>query len=66
MKVLAVSDDVAEATGARSTAAWLADQTRDAHGDVRRSAGLADALKSRWVQVGETLAPVASTSPRPG
>ena len=32
MRVLAVSDDIADATGDRSTATWLADQTKDAHG----------------------------------
>ena len=48
MRVLAVADDVAEATGARSTAAWLADETRDAHGRLRADARLAVALDSRW------------------
>ena len=37
MRVLAAADDVAEATGARSTAAWLAVETRDAVGSVNHS-----------------------------
>ena len=32
LRVLAASDDIAEATGDRSTAAWLAHQTREATG----------------------------------
>jgi hypothetical protein len=56
MRVLAVADEVAEATGDRSTAAWLSTETRDAHGTVRRSATLATALESRWVQVADALA----------
>ena len=51
MKVLAVGDDIAEATGDRSTAAWLATKTRDAHGAVRATAKLAVALETRWTQV---------------
>jgi hypothetical protein len=38
------SDDIAEETGDRSTAAWLATQTRDNHGTVRRHAALAASL----------------------
>src|SRR5262245_29780277 len=56
MKVLANADDVAETTGARSTAAWLADQTRDAHGTIRRHAALAAALDQRWHQTDQALA----------
>ena len=55
LRVLAVSDDIAEETGDRSTATWLADQTKDAHGTVRRDAALASALDSRWVQTADTL-----------
>ena len=44
LRVLAVADDIAIETGARSTAAWLADQTRQAHGTVRRHSALAGAL----------------------
>ena len=55
LKVLAASDDIAEATGDRSTATWLANQTRDAHGTVRRKAALARALASRWAQTADAL-----------
>ena len=48
-------DDIAEATGDRSTATWLATQTRDAHGTVRRHAALASALDSRWTQTADAL-----------
>ena len=41
LRVLAASDDIAEETGDRSTATWLAHQTRDNHGTVRRHAALA-------------------------
>ena len=55
LKVLAASDDIAEATGDRSTASWLANQTREAHGTVRRKAVLARALASRWAQTADAL-----------
>jgi hypothetical protein len=51
MAVLAVGDDIAEATGDRSTAAWLATKTRDAAGTVRANAKLAVALETRWTRV---------------
>jgi len=38
LRVLAASDDIAEATGDRSTAAWPATASRDAHSTVRRRA----------------------------
>ena len=53
--MLAASDDIAEATGDRSTAAWLATQTREAHGTVRRHAALAAALGSQWNQTADAL-----------
>ena len=55
MRVLAVSDDIAEETGDRSTAAWLATQTRDAPGTIRRHASLADSLGSQWTQTAHAL-----------
>ena len=55
LRVLAVADDIAEETGDRSTAAWLAHQTRDAHATVRRHAALASALESRWVWTAQAL-----------
>ena len=54
MRVVAASGDVAEATGARSTAAWLAVETRDVH----QSSRLAEALGSRWQGVGDAFGPV--------
>ena len=48
LRVLAASDDISVETGDRSTAAWLATQAREAHGTVRRDAGLASALAARW------------------
>jgi len=51
MNVLAVGDDIAEATGDRSAAAWLATKTRDAAGAIRANAKLAVALETRWTQV---------------
>lgn len=56
MRVLASADDVAEETGDRSTAAWLATATRDGRGSVRRRQALAKALDARWTQVGAALA----------
>ena len=44
LRVLAASDDIAEETGDRSTATWLAHQTRDDHGTVRRHAAFAPSL----------------------
>ncbi len=55
LRILAASDDVAEVTGARSAAEWVADQTRRAHGVVRRDAVLAEALGSRWTRVAHAL-----------
>ena len=55
LRLLAASDDVADATGARSTATWLADETRDAHGAVRQLEALAAALDERWVHVRDAL-----------
>ena len=47
------SVDVADETGARSTATWLADETRDAHGTVRNRAVLAKALDQRYRHVAD-------------
>ena len=55
LRVLAASDDIAEETGDRSTATWLAHQTREAHGTVRRHAALAAALGSQWTQTADAL-----------
>ena len=56
LRVLAAADDIALETGARSTAAWLADTTRDNHGTVLRSARLAAAVDDRYRHVGAALA----------
>ncbi len=55
LRVLGASDDIAEETGDRSTAVWLATQTRDNHGTVRRHAALAAALGSTWTQTANAL-----------
>ena len=55
LRVLAASDDIAGETGDRSTATWLAHQTREAHGTVRRHAALASSLGSRWAQTADAL-----------
>ncbi len=48
--------DVADETGARSTATWLADETREAHGTVRNRAVLATALDERYPHLADSLA----------
>ena len=55
LRVLAASGDIAEVTGDRSTATWLATQTRDSHGTVRRHAALAASLGSTWTQTADGL-----------
>src|SRR5215207_3296350 len=64
MRVLVAADDVAESTGARSTAHWLADATRDDVGPVRRLSALAEALDERWTEVGAALASGAVNVPQ--
>ena len=56
LRVLATADDIAEATGDRTTASWLATATRDAHGRVRADATLAAALDQRWTQTAAAFA----------
>ena len=62
---LAAADDIAVETGARSTAAWLADTTRDAHGTVLRSARLA-ARGRRPLSARRCRARPRQGQPRPG
>ncbi len=50
LRVLAVSDDVADDDGARSPAAWLAHHTLASHGAALADARVADALEHRWSQ----------------
>src|SRR5829696_7095342 len=64
MRVLVVAEDIAEATGARSTTHWLADATRNDVGPVRRLSALADALDERWTEVGAALASGAVNLPQ--
>jgi hypothetical protein len=64
MRVLAVADDIAVEAGARSTAHWLADATRDNIGPVRRLSVLAEALDQRWTEVGAALAEGAVNVPQ--
>ncbi len=56
LRVLAAADDIAIETGDRSTAHWLATQTRDNPGTLRRHAALADALDRRWTGVADAFA----------
>ena len=56
LRALATADDIAEATGERTTASWLATATRDAHGRVRADARLAQALDQRWTQTAAAFA----------
>src|SRR3954454_15792930 len=56
LRILASAEDVAESTGARTAAAWLAEETRDAPGTVRRDPAPAAALHRRWERVGAALA----------
>ena len=55
MRVLATSDEIAEVTGARSPAHWLADATRDSITITRRAVGLARVLDEQWTQVAAAL-----------
>ena len=55
LRVLAASDDIAEVSGDRSTATWLATKTREAHGTVRRHVALAASLGSRWTRTADAL-----------
>ncbi len=64
MRVLAASDDIAVETGARSTAHWLADATRDRLGTTRQAAELGKALQEQWTQVGDALADGAVNVPQ--
>ena len=56
LRVLAAADDIAIETGDRSTAHWLAAQTRDNPGTLRRHAALAEALDQRWADVADAFA----------
>ena len=65
LQLLAASSvDVADETGARSTATWLADETREGHGTVRNRAVLARALDERYRQVADALAAGVVNTPQ--
>lgn len=56
LRVLAVSGDVAEATGARDAALWLAADRNLDHSSARADLGLAAILEERWPDVAAALA----------
>ncbi len=56
LRILAVADDVAEQSGARSAGAWLDHRVRLGYAAAARSDRLAAALDSRWHQVAAALA----------
>lgn len=56
LRVLAVADDIAVETGDRSVASWLATETRDHPGTLRRHAALAEALDTRWSHTASAFA----------
>ena len=56
LRILAVSDEVAAETGARSAGAWLGQQVPLGHAEARRTDRLAVALEVSWRQVGAAFA----------
>lgn len=62
LRVLAASSDVAEQTGARDAAAWLAAETRLDRQAARADLELAQALDSRWHRVATALSAGALTT----
>ena len=64
MRVLVDADEIAGATGTRSTAHWLADATRDNIGPIRRLSVLAEAPDERWTEVRAALASGAVDVPQ--
>lgn len=55
MRIMADADDVAEKTGARNVADWLADATRGRFEDARADLALATALDRRWTALGAAV-----------
>ncbi len=55
MRILVDASDVAESTGARSAADWLADATRGRFEDARADLFLATALDRRWTALGAAV-----------
>ncbi|WP_109509049.1 HNH endonuclease signature motif containing protein [Nocardioides speluncae] len=56
MQIMATADEVAEETGARDVAAWLAHQTRSNSKSCRADLHLATALEARWTRLGSAVA----------
>src|SRR5690349_22751730 len=56
LRVLAVSDDIGLETGARSTAHWLAAETRESVGTTLAWSRVAEAVDRRWTGVGAAMA----------
>lgn len=56
LRLMAASDDVAAAHCSRDVAAWLAAQSRQEYGAVRRDLELGRALDARWPKVSSALA----------
>src|SRR5215218_789749 len=55
MRILAASDDIAVETGDRSTAHWLARETRDRVGTTRMLERIAVWVDERWTRVGTAM-----------
>ena len=55
MRILVDASDVAESTGARNAADWLADATHGRFEDARADLFLATALDRRWVALGAAV-----------
>jgi len=56
LRIMAAADDVAEETGARDVAAWLAHQTHASPRSCRAELHLAAALDARWTRLGAAVA----------
>jgi len=56
LRVMAASDDVAQADGARDVAAWLASRTQADSPGLRADQALAAALDARWSRVAAAMA----------
>jgi hypothetical protein len=56
LRIMAAADDVAEETGARDVAAWLAHETHASPRSCRAELHLAAALDARWTRLGAAVA----------
>ena len=66
LRLLAASDDLAAAEGARDVAALVTHLTRTSGTDNRRDLALAQALDQRWLVLAAGLPTGAVNTPRPG